>query len=72
MWRDEVEMALRKGEEQLGVLKRQVLLGGLYPSTRSVMEGSADMAYKFNNNGKWRFLEQILKTQNNRNSCHVI
>ena len=45
-------MALRKGEEQLGVLKRQVLLGGLYPSTRSVMEGSADMAYKYNNNGK--------------------
>mmetsp|Transcript_15566 Transcript_15566/g.25927 ORF Transcript_15566/g.25927 Transcript_15566/m.25927 type:complete len:80 (+) Transcript_15566:85-324(+) len=35
---EEAAVAMRDGEEQLQVLKRQVVLGQLYPSSRSVME----------------------------------
>ena len=36
--REEAAAAIRDGEEQLQILKRQVVLGQLYPSSRSVME----------------------------------
>jgi hypothetical protein len=36
--REEAAAAIIDGEEQLKVLKRQVVLGKLYPSSRSVME----------------------------------
>lgn len=35
---EEATAAIRNGEEQLEVLKRQVILGQLYPSGHSVME----------------------------------
>ncbi|KAL7465432.1 hypothetical protein ACHAXS_005756 [Conticribra weissflogii] len=35
---NEAVVALQEGQEQLEVLKRQVVLGTLYPSSRSVME----------------------------------
>mmetsp|Transcript_13783 Transcript_13783/g.20191 ORF Transcript_13783/g.20191 Transcript_13783/m.20191 type:complete len:81 (+) Transcript_13783:236-478(+) len=35
---DAATAALQDGEHQLGVLKRQAVLGQLYPSARSVME----------------------------------
>eukprot|EP00429_Kryptoperidinium_foliaceum_P011293 CAMPEP_0176004908 /NCGR_PEP_ID=MMETSP0120_2-20121206/1935_1 /TAXON_ID=160619 /ORGANISM="Kryptoperidinium foliaceum, Strain CCMP 1326" /LENGTH=86 /DNA_ID=CAMNT_0017337603 /DNA_START=128 /DNA_END=388 /DNA_ORIENTATION=- len=35
---DEAKAALEEGERQLQVLQRQVILGKLYPSARSVME----------------------------------
>eukprot|EP00569_Conticribra_weissflogii_P002762 CAMPEP_0171338284 /NCGR_PEP_ID=MMETSP0878-20121228/7240_1 /TAXON_ID=67004 /ORGANISM="Thalassiosira weissflogii, Strain CCMP1336" /LENGTH=84 /DNA_ID=CAMNT_0011840055 /DNA_START=93 /DNA_END=347 /DNA_ORIENTATION=- len=35
---NEAVVALNEGQEQLAVLKRQVVLGKLYPSSRSVME----------------------------------
>ncbi|KAL3790364.1 hypothetical protein HJC23_002750 [Cyclotella cryptica] len=35
---DHLDMALREGREQLDILKRQVVLGRLYPSAPSVME----------------------------------
>lgn len=34
---EEAAAALRSGEEQLAVLRRQVILGDLYPSAKSVM-----------------------------------
>jgi len=34
---EEAAVALRSGEEQLAVLRRQVILGDLYPSAKSVM-----------------------------------
>eukprot|EP00970_Alexandrium_tamarense_P004623 scaffold771_cov177-Alexandrium_tamarense.AAC.17 len=34
----EAELALREGQEQLDILRRQVVLGQLYPSAPSVME----------------------------------
>ena len=37
-FREEATEALRYGEEQLQILKRQAILGHLYPSGRSVME----------------------------------
>jgi len=30
--------AMREGEQQLGILKRQVIIGNLYPSGASVMD----------------------------------
>ena len=36
--RGEAEAALLEGQEQLNVLKRQAVLGNLYPSAKSVME----------------------------------
>merc|ERR1711957_450086 len=45
---DDIGTTLRKGQEQLDVLRRQVVLGGLYPSAKSVMEGPIDMIYKYN------------------------
>ena len=39
--RHEAELALREGQENLDILRRQVVLGSLYPSVRSVMENSA-------------------------------
>lgn len=38
--RKEAEIAYLEGQEQLGVLKRQVVLGDLYPSAKSVMEAA--------------------------------
>ena len=35
---EEAAKAIREGEEQLQVLRRQVVLGKLYPSSKSVME----------------------------------
>eukprot|EP00591_Stephanopyxis_turris_P012100 CAMPEP_0195529974 /NCGR_PEP_ID=MMETSP0794_2-20130614/32661_1 /TAXON_ID=515487 /ORGANISM="Stephanopyxis turris, Strain CCMP 815" /LENGTH=80 /DNA_ID=CAMNT_0040661365 /DNA_START=95 /DNA_END=337 /DNA_ORIENTATION=+ len=35
---NEADSAFRKGTEQLEVLKRQVTMGNMYPSARSVME----------------------------------
>ena len=37
-FREEAAAALKEGQDQLEVLKRQVVLGKLYPSARSVME----------------------------------
>ena len=34
---EDAAVALRSGEEQLAVLRRQVILGDLYPSAKSVM-----------------------------------
>ena len=39
--RTEAEVAFQEGKENLEILKRQVLLGSLYPSARSVMENVA-------------------------------
>lgn len=39
--REEAAAAIQDGERQLEVLKRQVILGKLYPSARSVMEASS-------------------------------
>jgi len=39
--RNEADLALREGQENLDILRRQVVLGSLYPSARSVMENSA-------------------------------
>ena len=36
--RNEAEKAFLEGKEQLDVLKRQAILGHLYPTARSVME----------------------------------
>jgi hypothetical protein len=36
--REEAAVALKQGEEQLSLVKRQVVLGKMYPSARSVME----------------------------------
>lgn len=36
--REEAAAALKTGEEQLAVMKRQVVIGKMYPSARSVME----------------------------------
>eukprot|EP00579_Thalassiosira_antarctica_P007980 CAMPEP_0201882730 /NCGR_PEP_ID=MMETSP0902-20130614/14373_1 /ASSEMBLY_ACC=CAM_ASM_000551 /TAXON_ID=420261 /ORGANISM="Thalassiosira antarctica, Strain CCMP982" /LENGTH=84 /DNA_ID=CAMNT_0048411319 /DNA_START=71 /DNA_END=325 /DNA_ORIENTATION=- len=38
---NEAGLAFREGEEQLDILKRQVVIGGLYPSAKSVMEYNA-------------------------------
>mmetsp|Transcript_11583 Transcript_11583/g.17711 ORF Transcript_11583/g.17711 Transcript_11583/m.17711 type:complete len:82 (+) Transcript_11583:188-433(+) len=38
---NEADLALREGQENLDILRRQVVLGSLYPSARSVMENSA-------------------------------
>mmetsp|Transcript_16199 Transcript_16199/g.38836 ORF Transcript_16199/g.38836 Transcript_16199/m.38836 type:complete len:85 (-) Transcript_16199:330-584(-) len=38
---NEASLALREGEEQLGILRRQVVLGQLYPTAPSVMENVA-------------------------------
>lgn len=35
---EEAAAALKTGEEQLAVMKRQVVIGKMYPSARSVME----------------------------------
>lgn len=37
----EAEIAFLEGEEQLGILRRQVVVGSLYPSAKSVMENTA-------------------------------
>jgi hypothetical protein len=37
-YREEAIAAFKKGETQLAGLKRQVVLGQMYPSSRSVME----------------------------------
>mmetsp|Transcript_25589 Transcript_25589/g.54375 ORF Transcript_25589/g.54375 Transcript_25589/m.54375 type:complete len:85 (+) Transcript_25589:182-436(+) len=37
---NEASIALREGEEHLDILRRQVVLGGLYPSAKSVMEAT--------------------------------
>mmetsp|Transcript_14521 Transcript_14521/g.24831 ORF Transcript_14521/g.24831 Transcript_14521/m.24831 type:complete len:84 (+) Transcript_14521:158-409(+) len=37
---NEADLAFREGEEQLDILRRQVVLGGLYPSAKSVMEAA--------------------------------
>lgn len=37
----ERDLAIREGQEHLEVLKRQVVLGRLYPSATSVMETAA-------------------------------
>ena len=39
--RTEAEVAFQEGKENLEILKRQVVLGSLYPSARSVMENVA-------------------------------
>jgi hypothetical protein len=39
-YREEAVAAFKKGETQLAGLKRQVVLGQMYPSSRSVMEVS--------------------------------
>ena len=39
--RNEAELAFQEGKENLEILKRQVVLGSLYPSARSVMENVA-------------------------------
>lgn len=36
--RGEMEAAIREGQQQLNILKRQVIIGNLYPSGGSVME----------------------------------
>jgi len=36
--RQELAAAVKYGEEQLAVLKRQVIIGNLYPSDTSVMD----------------------------------
>ena len=36
--RNEAEIAFQEGKENLEILKRQVVLGSLYPSAPSVME----------------------------------
>jgi hypothetical protein len=38
MFREQAVAALKEGENQLELLKRQVVLGKMYPSARSVME----------------------------------
>lgn len=38
---NEADLAIREGQENLDILRRQVVLGSLYPSARSVMENSA-------------------------------
>ncbi|KAL3806322.1 hypothetical protein ACHAXA_001062 [Cyclostephanos tholiformis] len=40
MMGNEAEFAFREGVEQLDILRRQVVLGNLYPSARSVMEAA--------------------------------
>ncbi|CAB9527263.1 LYR motif-containing protein 4 [Seminavis robusta] len=37
---EEAAAAMKYGQEQLKILKRQVILGDLYPSGRSVMESA--------------------------------
>mmetsp|Transcript_13225 Transcript_13225/g.19986 ORF Transcript_13225/g.19986 Transcript_13225/m.19986 type:complete len:84 (-) Transcript_13225:316-567(-) len=37
---NEASIAFREGEEQLDILRRQVVLGSLYPSAKSVMEAA--------------------------------
>lgn len=39
--RNEAALAFQEGKENLEILKRQVVLGSLYPSARSVMENVA-------------------------------
>ena len=39
--RNEAELAFQEGKENLEILKRQVILGSLYPSAQSVMENVA-------------------------------
>ena len=39
--RNEADLAFREGQENLDILRRQVVLGSLYPSAKSVMENSA-------------------------------
>jgi hypothetical protein len=36
--REKATAAIKEGQEQLEILKRQVILGRLYPSGKSVME----------------------------------
>ena len=36
--RDEAIAAIKEGESQLELMKRQVVIGNLYPSVHSVME----------------------------------
>ena len=43
--RTEAEVAFQEGKENLEILKRQVVLGSLYPSARSVMENVAAWRY---------------------------
>ena len=38
--RNEADLALREGQENLDILRRQVVLGSLYPSAPSVMENA--------------------------------
>lgn len=38
---NERDVAIREGQENLDILKRQVVLGQLYPSATSVMENAA-------------------------------
>ncbi|KAL7456947.1 hypothetical protein ACHAWC_010974 [Mediolabrus comicus] len=38
---NEADLAFREGQENLDILRRQVVLGSLYPSAKSVMENSA-------------------------------
>ncbi|KAL9189013.1 hypothetical protein ACHAXT_011503 [Thalassiosira profunda] len=37
---NEAEIAFQEGKEQLDILRRQVVLGNLYPSAKSVMEAA--------------------------------
>ena len=42
--REEAQAAIQEGQQQLEVLRRQAVLGKLYPSARSVMEGPTAIA----------------------------
>jgi len=38
---EEATLAIKEGEEQLQVLRRQQIIGNLYPSSTSVMESAS-------------------------------
>lgn len=43
-FRAEATTAIQSGQEQLQLLKRQVVMGKLYPSTGSVMDSTVSIA----------------------------
>ena len=42
-YREQAAAAIKEGEEQLLVLRRQVVIGNLYPSDTSVMESTVSI-----------------------------